>query len=333
MTECSFFHIEGYGRKPLVGKRPKPALDGVVAEAERRPGFCAHVASPLPPQILLGITPTQAAEFAVEQASRARNAASRRIRSIDIVMYAGVVSYPVEAGKVVRRHGDKAEVIDPLYTAWLKENLVWLAREFGDALVSVVEHLDEAYPHVHFYVQPPLEEGRLRLDRVHRGRRAQVGVTDKSEQGRVYCFAMSRWLDDYQAAVGASFGHERFGPKRMRTSRWWQMEKRRVQNQANAVAEAARLAAERSVVETKKKLHSQLLLLKEELCRTSDTEALQLIFHAERRKLQQRLDEADKRAALDARRIAKAGAMLRAAGLLPDIGPGELNAPAACSAR
>ncbi len=320
MALNSFFHIEGYSQKARRGEHAKPALAGVIAEATRRAGFCAHVATPLEPCVVYGMHPMAAADIAIEQANHARNAAGRKIRSIDVVMFAAVASYPVNTEKVLKRGaGGAVEIVDPIYVAWRKAALAWAIGEFSDALVSVIEHLDEAYPHLHIYVLPPVEGGRLRHERVHRGRAAQLGVADKKEQGRAYREAMSKLLDDYHASVGAPFGHERFGPRRSRTSRWWQLEKRRVEDEANRAVEAARLAAERSVIEIKKKLHDRLHALREDLRCGREAEAEP--FAAERLELEQRVREAEARARRESERLTAAMEFIAAAGMSFDPAP------------
>ncbi|WP_076729566.1 MobV family relaxase [Methylobacterium radiotolerans] len=55
----------------------------------------------------------------------------------------------------------KAGSFDPARTAeWVERSLAWLKSEFGDRLVSVVLHLDEATPHLHIAVVP-LKDGKL----------------------------------------------------------------------------------------------------------------------------------------------------------------------------
>ncbi len=56
-------------------------------------------------------------------------------------MLAGVASYP--------RDGTE-------YDYWKKASVAWLQLEFGDGLRTVVEHTDEAHPHLHFYVVNPV---------------------------------------------------------------------------------------------------------------------------------------------------------------------------------
>lgn len=56
----------------------------------------------------------------------------------------------------------KAGQFDPERTAaWVARSLTWLQAEFGDRLVSVVHHMDEATPHLHFAVVPLRADGTL----------------------------------------------------------------------------------------------------------------------------------------------------------------------------
>ncbi|MFF8803412.1 MULTISPECIES: MobV family relaxase [Bacteria] len=82
-----------------------------------------------------------------------------RIRSNAVLAVEGILS----ASPKYFRPDDpsRAGHADPERTAaWIARSLVWLHAEFGDRLVSVMHHTDEATPHIHFAVVP-LKEGRL----------------------------------------------------------------------------------------------------------------------------------------------------------------------------
>jgi hypothetical protein len=60
-----------------------------------------------------------------------------------------------------------------VYTAWQKDTVSWLRKEYGENLKTVVTHLDGSHPHIHFYAVPkPEPGGRMSLDSIHRGRAA-----------------------------------------------------------------------------------------------------------------------------------------------------------------
>jgi hypothetical protein len=123
--------------------------------------------------------------------------------------------------------------------------LAWLIQQFGEHLLSVVEHGDEEFPHIHFYVVPTLlPDRRLNLHEIHPGQRmkrdaAEAGACQKFQDAAYRC-GMSRWQDDFWYAVSRHFGHDRYGPRRARVSRMQrQMEKRVEQEKARQQAASA----------------------------------------------------------------------------------------------
>ena len=108
--------------------------------------------------------------------------------------------------------------------------LAWLRQQFGYHLKSVVEHRDERYRHLHFYVVPDLrDDGRLDINQIHPGRRAKAAAAaagaDHIHQERAYRQGMRQWQDVFHRDVSEFFRHERYGPRRQRVSRLqWKME-------------------------------------------------------------------------------------------------------------
>ena len=60
MLGFQFVHVEGYARKADVRGR---SVDFVLAEAERQPDSCAHVAVPQPPELIFGLPLARASFF------------------------------------------------------------------------------------------------------------------------------------------------------------------------------------------------------------------------------------------------------------------------------
>ena len=92
--------------------------------------------------------------------------------------------------------------------------MAWLREQYGERLRSVVEHTDEAHPHLHFYAVLPAGE---RFEVLHPGRQA---ASEKARQGAkkgaqnaAYKQAMVGWQDGFQRAVAAHFGLTRRGPE------------------------------------------------------------------------------------------------------------------------
>lgn len=224
-----FLHIEGYARQgSQQGKGPRKwSAREIAAEAMREPDACPHVAQPQPPKVLYGCTPAEAADLAEEWANAATDAKGRKLRRDGLALAAGVVSLPA----------DRAED----WPRFRAATVAWLKQQYGPRLRSVVEHTDEAHPHLHFYCVPLPGE---RFEVLHPGRlaaakKAQQGAK-KGAQNAAYKSAMVRWQDDFAAAVAANFGLARLGPGRRRlTRKAWQAE----QAQARALAVAKKALA------------------------------------------------------------------------------------------
>lgn len=200
-----FVHISVYSlhppKKTSQGADRKWAVRDVLAEAGREPQACLHVPRPRPPHLLHGPSLAELeAEIGAIHA-RSTDAAGRRLRKDASVLLAGVASYP--------RGGME-------YGYWKQSVLEWLQTEFGDRLRSVVEHTDEAHPHLHFYVVNP-HGGNVKD--LHPGFRAAKGAQTPKEQRIVYNTAMRAFQDRFWEHVAGPSGLARLGPARQRMSR------------------------------------------------------------------------------------------------------------------
>ncbi len=196
-----FAHIESYARRASKGRSARH----IASEAERDPDYCTHVETPQPPIRVWGCSPSEAVERAEAWGEQAKDAMGRKLRSDAPVLLAGVISYP--------RHGDswgdfKASAVE------------WLQREYGDNLVSVIEHQDEEHPHLHFYAVP--KPGQQFND-LHQGRAAAAkskkAGESKPQQQAAHTKAMREWQDRVYAGLGRQFGLARLGPRRRRRTR------------------------------------------------------------------------------------------------------------------
>jgi hypothetical protein len=76
--------------------------------------------------------------------------------------------------------------------------VAWLQAQWGSALGTVVEHIDEKYPHVHFWVVPDITAGsRLLISSVHPGygaatAAAEAGETRKQQQNAYDALAVGK---------------------------------------------------------------------------------------------------------------------------------------------
>ena len=217
-------------------------------EAERMPHACEHVESPQPPTLVYGVMPSQAVAEATAwggQATEGRDKRRTKLRSTSPVIAAGVVSLP-------------SSMID-VWPAYRDEVVEALKERYGDRLRSVVEHLDEAHPHMHFYLVPKPGE---QFGAVHEGYQARNEERKKGPGAKVrtaYQDAMKGWQDWLHERVSSRFGLLRLGPKRERLSR---QEYKRQQDLAKAQAELE--AAERIRREAEKD-HQTIIALQEEV--------------------------------------------------------------------
>jgi myosin heavy subunit len=134
-----------------------------------------------------------------------------------------------------------------------------LKERYGERLLSVVEHVDEEHPHVHFYLVPKPGEG---FGAVHDGYQARQEERAKGPGAKVktaYKEAMAAWQDWLYERVSSRFGLARIGPGRERLSREEYMRQKAI---AQAVAEQA--AAERIRREAEKD-HRAIIALQEEV--------------------------------------------------------------------
>jgi hypothetical protein len=238
---CQHLHLGLYGRAPRRGEPRWSCIGGITAEGARSPTASNHIAYRLEPVVLYGGSPLEAGYIALQRAAVARDAKGRHLRCDGGALLAGVASYPIPRQLF---HDMPAE--GDIYCRWRNETCAWLQAQFGAHLHSIVEHSDEAYQHVHFYVVPALlADGRFNLPEIHPGRRmkadaAEAGASKRAQDAAYRC-GMSRWQDTYHYDVSRFFGHDRYGPRRMRVSRM--QRKMELKMQAEQVALAAERAA------------------------------------------------------------------------------------------
>ena len=233
-----FAHKQTYSQK---GNSKSLSVRSIVEELERLEGACPHVPNPQPPNILQGMRPrdiTKLVEERVEEQNRVlrkerkeRPDLKNELRSIRIdthVLVAGVYSYP-----------DAVEDMDMAeYLAW-REDVIAFARRDAETnaleIMTIVEHLDEAHPHIHVLALPLITEANPRMNAklCHEGHVAQDRHIKNGWSGspsRAYKQSMSAWQDRYHAQVGSLHGQARTGPKRRRLDRaTWKAEQGRIQ--------------------------------------------------------------------------------------------------------
>lgn len=209
-----FIHVECYARTGSkqrkkdkhghVKETRKWSIHDIAAEAERDPGACHHVMEPMPPSVLYGCSAREAAKQAEGWATDAKDSQGRALRTDGLCLLAGVASMPAE-----RIHE---------WEAFKTDAVKYLKHKYGKRLKSVIEHIDEEHPHMHFYVVP--EPGE-RFDLIHDGRKAaeQLKTSPKGQQNRAYKEAMRAFQDDFSEKVASLHGLARIGPARRRLTR------------------------------------------------------------------------------------------------------------------
>jgi hypothetical protein len=231
-----FLRGETYARTGAHRKNSsakKSCIDDIRAELMREPQACSHVASPRPPTIVFGDHPDHVIAAIKAKAAQAVDRAGHRLRCDSPILFAGVASWPVPQAVIEKDPAEAAR-----YRAWRNDTVAWLHARWGAALRTVVEHTDEKYPHVHFWVVPDFTAGRrLLISSVHPGygaasAAAEAGAKRKQQQN-AYKQAMKVWQDEYNREVGVKHGLARIGPRRQRLTRAeWLMQ----QQQAAALA-------------------------------------------------------------------------------------------------
>jgi hypothetical protein len=230
----------------------RASIGDIVAEMTRESHACPHVESPRPPVILHGFGPNAIPGMARDLLAEARNSAGHKLRRDAPIAVIGVATWPVPRAVC---EDDPAE--RDKYVAWRADTVGYLKKRWGDALISVVEHVDENHPHVHFCVLPPLPaDRRLTIAAVHPGHRAaleasKAGLTRRQQQ-QAYKSAMVAFQDHYHQEVGARHGLSRMGPGRQRVPRpAWKAQMRQVNALAARYAEveAIRMAGEQDLAQ------------------------------------------------------------------------------------
>ena len=249
-----WIHANVYGRVAGKGKEGGHSIRSIIAEANRETGAHPHVKEPAPPVLLFGAPLLEVEAQATAWAEQAKDARNHKLRKDGICLMSGTVSAPDEMS---------AET----WEAMKQDAIAWLNRD--GRLVSVVEHTDEKYRHIHFYKIPA---PGARFESIHEGRAALQAAKDKGltkiERDHAYNEAMRGWQDDFYAEVGAKHGLTRLGPARRRLTRSeWVAEQaasaalaRTIKQAEQAKAEAAALLAS---VETETQAKAEELRLAE----------------------------------------------------------------------
>lgn len=184
MAGYQFLHVEAYAREEStkqqtrtkkksdgsfssieVDKKKGGSVSSILGEAGRVEDNYPHIENPEPPTVWLGDLDQVEAE-ATAWAEQATDAKGRKLRKDAHCLLAGVISLP--------RSNEED------WPEFREASIKWLKKKYGENLRCVIEHTDEAHPHIHFYAVP---KNGQNFDDLHEGKRAQRDL--KSESTRV----------------------------------------------------------------------------------------------------------------------------------------------------
>lgn len=226
-----FAHIESYSRTtPKMGKAGAHSIASIIAEASRAHGSVPHINNPKLPAHLYGRPLEELERACGDWAETVKDLRGHRLRKDALCLLAGVISAPAE--------------IDPKSWSKIRDDAIqWLFKKYGNRLHTVVEHVDEANPHIHFFCVPLPGE---RFDQIHDGKRAASTLRQntKGAQNMAYRKAMREWQDEFSLNVGVPNGMARYGPRKRRLTRAaWKQEQQSAESIANSLALSQELSA------------------------------------------------------------------------------------------
>lgn len=255
VSEQCFARIRGQGgrsnkSKPDKGKTGfatrRFSAREILLEAVRADGHCPHVAQPQPPTVHYGLPAKllltwydwleqQALQTRVQTASRGKI----RQRADTPILIAAVASYP---GPV--------DESNELYVRWRQLALEFFQEKYGERLISVLEHADEQYGHLHAFAG----NNGASVKPLHSGHapklRALAAGAGKREQNQAYKNGTAAYQEDFYRMVGSPAGLLRFGPRRARKTRdEWQADQEQHRRMALALIERDKAEKDRQAAE------------------------------------------------------------------------------------
>ncbi|MBF0270116.1 MAG: hypothetical protein HQL44_16145 [Alphaproteobacteria bacterium] len=282
MGGFQFAHISTFS---LRGNRvphknvKRPVADGarsardIILESIRAPGNAPHVLNPQPPNCLFIGADTSTGnllnvfENIVEEANaRLKLKGMPKIRKDTHVLESMVFSHPAYTQAAPLGHiGEERPCLKnpddvKSYSSWRDDTVEWAqknARLRGLEVLMILEHTDEAHPHVHV-LSVPMADPRLNAKNTHPGFSAKQEAIQNNEPGKIpnqkYREAMLGWQKDYYENVSIKHGLTRFGPRRRRLTRQeWRMEKAAAERTARTLKLARETERKANEILTKAK--------------------------------------------------------------------------------
>ena len=240
MAGYQFAHMQTYSRK---GNGSNRSSTDVLLENSRAPGNHPHVREASPPNLIWGKDPADVIDLIdqrIETAKSRLRGTGKRIQKNTHCLNGSVYSHPIPSAQL-KIADDKSR---REYLKWRKlacEFAIKDAEKHGMEVVSIVEHMDEKYPHIHVLSIPKLSSDNPRFDAkyCHVGHQAGAAAYDQAlkqakaqgldskecrksatnAQTSAFKQAMREWQDDYYQQVGVKCGLSRLGPARARLPR------------------------------------------------------------------------------------------------------------------
>lgn len=271
MSKSIFIHCQTFARKQNPAGQ---SVTQVIAEALREDGYDQHVADPKPPEVVVG-DPWAFLELHDEHVARRSTPVVRKgktyyrpIRHDRHTLFTIIASYPTQRLVAQTSREERARL-----QQWIELTLGWVRDRYGAQLKVAFSHIDEEYPHLHFWLLPDNPDADAR--QLHPGKASKIEVEARLKGEGVapreavkmgnasLKSAMRTWIDDYHLNVGAPLGFMRDGPKRRRLSR------------AQLAAEAAMLEHYKDLETRRRELEDQVGRL--ELVKARETAELKAL--------------------------------------------------------
>ncbi len=226
--KSQFMHLELYSRQGN-SSAGKTSTGGVVNEAVRVPGFTDHIIAdgyePEPPTYLYSVDGKkldQHYDDILNQVAAEKDSLGRKIKSDKNILLTGVVSYPKPRLADNWTDDDRQN-----YELFKEQSVDFMKEQWGNNLLCVLEHTDEQYLHLHFYIAnknriastPELHPGHAENIRLENMAKVEGKPVNKKEQVNAYKDAMRKFQDSYYEKVGVHCGFDRLGPKAQRMNR------------------------------------------------------------------------------------------------------------------
>ena len=173
-------------QRKLAGKysgRSHWPISKIIAETRRSPEASQHVINPLKPNLIYGIPLLELEAICYETASNATFKNGKRIRKDTPVLLTIVASFPRET-----------QLNNQLsYEKWKVDTFNFTHSIYKSYLKSVVEHMDEEHPHLHFFILP--SSGRAKD--IHPGYFAEKGIKDAKIKKQRHSDGLKKFQDFY----------------------------------------------------------------------------------------------------------------------------------------